>query len=594
MRKIQFQSVLNKPQGQLCFRGIVHSDRSVKLPGSVPLNARSVAQIQRAMIMQGIAKGTDLSSLKLYIGPTEADTYRDQDAAALADTMILVKRPVDVIIQSGTSPDALKAIVSATGKVYMLPGASLGMGPVVSKMPYGKNKALQVRRNLFNDYYMDLETLIMRKTGITDRAKVHRDLNTCTQLNAMQALAYGLIDGILIDYDKVITRLDLETFHQKKGWKAEDIEDFNKQYMNVYKLPQRPLRDFSPSSVPGSRYSHYQSLEPPSTKGKKTPSPKNYFIAEKGFDKLPLNLQARKEKLDRRILLKELPLAAKGILEDDVIYFNDAFTDETAEQISAALLALFDKKIEQRNTSHIKILENSPGGSVWAGQALRSTIKSMASKIKVDVIVEGMGASCGSWLLCSATGNRFATPNARVMIHEAALGISENVPANTLNNIMDHLDQMTMDYIGIVSDATGREFKEVLTDFNNDTWFNPLEAIMYGPKGLVDGILVGADKVITRQNVENYLQKKLGSPEKIQAYLDRKIEEKRDPRLAMEWRPEKHNDDDPFDNPLKVIQEIATTSATLLSQLPRFKDSAPPAKQHRNIDFFNVVLEEKK
>jgi ATP-dependent Clp protease protease subunit len=634
------------------FQGAIHNDYSVEIRGDVPLNAYSVSQLQQGMLVRDLKKAEEPSSLKFYMGLKYSDGFELQDQAALADSLALLSRPVDVIIKSGTTADALMTILSATGKRFIYQGAKMYMGSIETEAGYRKNKDFQVRRELFNEYVRDLETLVMARTGETDRQKVFNDLHSERDYNALQALYYGkegLVDGILVGHDKVITRKDLNAFYKSKGWSPTRnqklIEAFNKNYMNVnevIKFKTTALAEFSPQSLPSAdnAVSPYQSLAELSRKEEeefdkmmsgpdddeerpgnhhphqpslqldlddaietdqgiyarvhvKSPEikpPMFHFITPKGSAKtprIPLNGKALPFPKYMQMEVDYAPPKPRNVLDDDVIFFNDAFMDSTAEQIADALLALDAKKNTQKTPSHIKILENSPGGSVWSGQELRSTIRSL--KNPVDVIVQGMGASCGSWLLCSATGNRYATPNARIMIHEAATAKWPGT-GQSFNETADSLHQATVDYVQIVADATGRPVKDVWADFKLDVWFNPLESLVYGKKGLIDGILVGPDKVITRQDVENYLAKQLGGKRNVQKYIDKKILEKREPKLS--WRPEEHDENDPFENPLKVIREL-TSQAKPLSAYKKFKASVPPEPAepfgYRNINYFNVV-----
>jgi len=598
------------------------NDRSVELRGRVDLNATVVAQLQRAMLLQNQAKNGEKSSLKLYLGYSEANKYKFQDQAALADAVTLIATPVDVIVTAAIGPDVLKAFLSATGKRYMLAGASIYLGVIKNTAPYGKNNASQVRRNLFNDYHADLQTLLMQITGETDRVKVYRDLLRAKSYSSLEALAYGkqgLVDGVLMGPDAVITRQDLNAFLKGKRWTADEQAEFLRHYINIYQLPTRPLSSVSKLTIPVGTLSFYDPLKKPekADKGEKSASgtdEKNtddkatraddkkasqkalpeepvFYFGEKKLDKLPLRLKASKEKAAKRLFVEHLSTAANGILDDDVIFFNDGFNDETAEQIADALVALDHKKVAAKSKSHIKILENSPGGSVWSGQELRSLIKTLHTP--VDVIVYGMGASCGSWLLCSATGNRLATPNARIMIHEAATQITSQTPHDHFNETLDGLHQSTLDYIAIVADACGRPFADVLEDFNHDVWFNPVECLFYGTNGMLDGILVSHNTVITKREVAQYLESQLGSKAKVAAYIKAKLNAKRDPQLGMTWQPEHHDEADPFENPLKVIAAVAKQAKPLESSR-QFKGSAAHAAKDRTIDYFNVVVDDDK
>lgn len=585
------------------------NDRAVEIRGPLDLNATTTAKILRGLILQDIAKYKDNSSLKFFIGPSSANKYRMQDQAALADAYLFVTRPVDVIIKSGMGCDTLKGYLAATGKRYMFAGSGMHMGVITNTAPYGKNKANQVRRQLFNDYVTDLQTLVMMKTGETDRKKVNEDLLSAREYNALQALYYGktgLIDGILMGHDQVITRVQLDQFLKSKKWTKAQIASFLKDYINVYQLPTQAVAKLSPVSVPHGTLSFYKSLnkaedkkkeEAAKKKGKakpKKPEGPLFFMGEKKVADFPPKYTIPKDKPADRVMVEAMPTQLNGLLDDDVIFFNDHFCDESAEQIGDALMALDHKKALQKNPSHIKIIENSPGGSVWSGQELRSLIRSLLHP--VDVIVYGMAASCGCWLLCSATGHRYATPNARIMFHEAATEIKSHIPADHFNEVHDGLDQATIDFVSVVAEGSGRSFEAVLQDFDHDVWLNPVESLFYGPKGLIDGIVVSHNQVLSRQDVEAYLVKLFGSKAKFDRYVEQKLMEKRNPRLGMKWEPEHHDEKDPFDNPLKVIEAVQhATKLKPIDTLAAFKGSAPnTGLANRSIDFFNVYIEEKK
>lgn len=603
----------------LRFAGAIHQDYSMEMRGSTPLNARTVSRLQQGLLARDLLKPDPDTSLKLYLGPLAADGYADPDQAALADVMTLLNRPVDVVLTSGGTPETLRTLLSATGKRFIYPGAVLSMyaGQAVGRGGYNKNKDLQVDRVLSNAYMQDLVDLVMERTGKAGPKTVYRDLMSNREYSALKALSYGqkgLVDGILYQHDRVITREDLERFYQHKGWhprrNTKAIETFLQDYMNVYAVGQvssTPLATFSPDSLPkAATPSTYTSLADlyerentteETTKGQETVNasqakekpPTFYVFGSKGVSKatdLPLNGRVSGDVRHTRMAVSGAPWR-RNILQDDVIFFNDAFDDDTAAQIANALLALDEKKQREETPSHIKILENSPGGSVWSGQELRSVIRSL--RTPVDVIVQGMGASCGSWLLCSATGNRFATPGARIMIHEAAMepGMS-TTPA--YNEDLDSLNQSTRNYVQIVADTCERPFDAVWQDFKLDVWFNPLEALFYGNKGLIDGILVGPDKVITRKQVERYLINRLGDRKAMQEYVEANLARKREP--TKREQPRIPAQKDPFAFPVQTLAELSA-SAQNLGRLKAFKGSMPePSEDSRTLDFYNVQSSE--
>src|SRR5699024_12722260 len=65
---------------------------------------------------------------------------------------------------------------------------------------------------------------------------------------------------------------------------------------------------------------------------------------------------------------------------------------------------------------------NSPGGSVTAGMAIYDTMQLIPND--VVTVATGLAASMGQFLLSSGTpGKRYATPHARILMHQPSGGI---------------------------------------------------------------------------------------------------------------------------------------------------------------------------
>ncbi len=583
----------------------IHNDRGVELRGYHDLNAYTVVQVQQALMVQRLAKHKDDSSVKLYLGPADANRYRLQDQAALADTMVMVPGTVDTIVRSALDVDCLKAFLSATGKRFMTAGAELYIGVIGHKSPYDKNRAQQVRRKLFNDYARELMLLVHNVSGETNLNKIYDDLLCARGLSAMEALYYGengLIDGILIDDNRVITRPLLEKHIEETKLTGKKLIQYLRQYINIYKIPTEPVgKKFKTSVASGVTSFYVPMLQPkkPQAKAKKqsktekNPRPR-FYRGKDPIERLALMIRPNREKPGRRLFIAPLAGRSQSILTEDTIFFQDGFIDETAQQIGDALRALDHKKSRLKDDTHIKLIVNSPGGSVWSGQELRSLLKTL--RTPVDIISTGMAASCGSWLLSSATGHRFVTPQARIMIHEAATQLRSETPHNHYNEMHDDLDQSTQNYVAIVADATGRPFPEVLEDFDLDVWFNPLEALFYGPKGLIDGVIVGPDSVITRKDAELYLKKtykNVSTNEKLAAYVQAQWAKKRDPRQMMAWQPNEHDLDDPFSNATEILYQLQNRPKAKLDFASQgFKKVLSRQRAHRSIDYFTVVIDD--
>ncbi|CAB4751348.1 unannotated protein [freshwater metagenome] len=120
---------------------------------------------------------------------------------------------------------------------------------------------------------------------------------------------------------------------------------------------------------------------------------------------------------------------------------------------------------------------NSPGGSVTAGMAIYDTMQ----YVKNDIATVGMGiaASMGQFLLTAgAPGKRYATPNARILMHQPLGGIG-----GTATDIRIQAEQMAITkrtMAEINAKHTGQTLEKILIDSDRDNWFNAVDAKEYG------------------------------------------------------------------------------------------------------------------
>ena len=95
------------------------------------------------------------------------------------------------------------------------------------------------------------------------------------------------------------------------------------------------------------------------------------------------------------------------------IFLSRQVDDQSSRDIIHRLWMLSDEDPKKP----ILFVINSPGGSVDAGMAIWDAIQMIDAP--VYTLVTGIAASMGSILsLAAEKGKRFATPNARVMIHQ--------------------------------------------------------------------------------------------------------------------------------------------------------------------------------
>ena len=105
------------------------------------------------------------------------------------------------------------------------------------------------------------------------------------------------------------------------------------------------------------------------------------------------------------------------LFEDRIIFLGVQVDDASADDVMAQLLVLESQDPDRDITLYI----NSPGGSFTALTAIYDTMQYI--KPDVTTVCLGQAASAAAVLLAAgAPGKRLALPNARILIHQPAMG----------------------------------------------------------------------------------------------------------------------------------------------------------------------------
>ena len=106
------------------------------------------------------------------------------------------------------------------------------------------------------------------------------------------------------------------------------------------------------------------------------------------------------------------------LLKERIIFLGSDVRDDNANAICAQMLLLAAEDPKK----DIWLYINSPGGSVTAGMAIFDVMQWIPND--VATVAMGMAASMGQFLLSAGEpGKRYATPHARVMMHQPSGGI---------------------------------------------------------------------------------------------------------------------------------------------------------------------------
>ncbi|WP_028244987.1 ATP-dependent Clp protease proteolytic subunit [Pseudoclavibacter soli] len=170
------------------------------------------------------------------------------------------------------------------------------------------------------------------------------------------------------------------------------------------------------------------------------------------------------------------------LFEDRIVFLGVQVDDTSADDIMAQLLVLESLDPER----DIQMYINSPGGSLTALTAIYDTMQYI--RPEVQTICLGQAASAAAVLLAAgAPGKRLALPNARVLIHQPAIGgegghgqaSDIEIQAAEINRMRDWVEET-------LAAHSNRTREQVHKDIDRDKILTAEQALDYG---LIDQVL---------------------------------------------------------------------------------------------------------
>ena len=164
--------------------------------------------------------------------------------------------------------------------------------------------------------------------------------------------------------------------------------------------------------------------------------------------------------------------------ENRIVYLSGEITTAVADWVISRLLVLdsLDRDAE------IRMYITSPGGSVYAGLAIYDAMQMIEAPVSTFCIGPAFSMAC--WLLAAGEpGRRFATPHARVMLHQASVGLGGST--TDIRIAADNMLATETMMNRILARHTGRSTEEIERAIERDLWMGPDEARRFG---LVDGV----------------------------------------------------------------------------------------------------------
>jgi ATP-dependent Clp protease protease subunit len=169
------------------------------------------------------------------------------------------------------------------------------------------------------------------------------------------------------------------------------------------------------------------------------------------------------------------------ILETRTILLFGEISQKSAREVCQKLILL-----AALNDKDIKLIINSQGGHVEAGDTIHDMLKFVKPKVKI--LGTGWVASAGALIYVAVpVEDRYALPNTRFMLHQPSGGVGGqatdiNIEAQEILKMRDRLNKT-------FSVQTGQPVERIEKDTDRNFWMSAEEAKAYG--------LVG--KVITSQ-----------------------------------------------------------------------------------------------
>lgn len=176
--------------------------------------------------------------------------------------------------------------------------------------------------------------------------------------------------------------------------------------------------------------------------------------------------------------LESMTLTEYAFVSRRTIYLLGEIDDKVAAEIISQL-----EYLDETGEDDIRLVINSPGGSVSAGLAIVDAMERCGCE--VSTTATGIAASMAALIFaCGARGKRYVTPRAEVMIHQPLGGVQGQ--ASDIELVASHILRTRTLLNNILAEMTGRPLEQIARDCDRDYFMTAREAVDYG---IADSIL---------------------------------------------------------------------------------------------------------
>jgi len=175
----------------------------------------------------------------------------------------------------------------------------------------------------------------------------------------------------------------------------------------------------------------------------------------------------------------------KRLLETRTVLVCGPVSDDMARDVMAQLLVLDAQNAEKP----IRVVINSPGGSVDAGYAIYDVMRFV--KAPVHSICAGLAASAATVILLGAPkAHRYSLPNTRFLIHQPSTGIQGQASDVVIG--AQEILKLRQKVNELLARETGKPVEKIAEDTRRDYWLSADEALEYG---LISKVVANASEL---------------------------------------------------------------------------------------------------
>lgn len=163
------------------------------------------------------------------------------------------------------------------------------------------------------------------------------------------------------------------------------------------------------------------------------------------------------------------------LFESRTIFVSGEINSELAQKVNRQMLAM-----ERANpNAPIVFWIDSPGGEVYSGFAIYDTARFIQPR--VITVAAGMAGSMGSVIaLCAEKEDRFALPNAKLLIHQPLIGGAIRGQASDIEIHANDIIELKKKMHRLYAERTGTKIEKFQELMDRDRWVDPKEAIELG------------------------------------------------------------------------------------------------------------------